>query len=278
MTLTSKEISVLQESGLKWGSCYKTVETDTNRSLECSVTLSKNCNGVFISGKECQSDSMFDSIKDSEGNWNAIPQPISSFSDIKPGDNKYDSIFIGIYTPSTISISNGINTSSSSDLNSYAIFLYPKPFYDRKPLEETEESFKTIGFKSLSDDTSFFNGRYNSFAGPKFGPPVNVDTNFIFGVESFFRDWYYPSIGELLFIHNQYMSNPKLRAPINSIFEKTKVVRSSTAFSLNTRAYPKLDHFNKYTFYSFDFEKRKIVYVGFYFHTLQFLIRSIPIN
>jgi len=275
MTLTSKEISILQESGLKWGSCYKTVETDTNRSIECSVTLSKNCDGVFLSGKDCQSDSMFNSIKDSDGNWNAIAQPISSFSDIKPGDNKYDSIFVGIYTPNTITVSNGINTSSSSDSNSYAIFLYPKPFYANKPVEVNE---KSDGLKTLSDDTSFFNGRYNSFAGPKFGPPVNVDTNFMFGVESFFRDWYYPSIGELIFIHNQYMSNPKLRAPINSIFEKTKVVRSSTAFSLNTRAYPELDNINKKSFYSFDFEKRKIVYVNFYIHTLQFLIRSIPIN
>jgi len=276
MTLTSKEISILQESGLKWGSCYKIVETDTNRSLECSVTLSKNCDGVFISGKDCQSDSMFNSIKDSGGNWNAIAQSISSFSDIKPGDNKYDSVFVGIYTPNTITVSNGINTSSSSDSNSYAIFLYPKPFYDTKPLELNEKV--ELGLKTLPDDTSFFNGRYNSFTGPKFGPPVNVDTNFIFGVESFFRDWYYPSIGELIFIHNQYMSNPKLRAPINSIFEKTKVVRSSTAFSLNTRAYPELDSINKKSFYSFDFEKRKIVYVNYYIYTLQFLIRSIPIN
>jgi len=276
MTLTSKEIAFLQQSGQNWGSCYTIIETSTNRFLGCSVTLDENCNGdgVFISGKDCQSDSTFDSIKDSEGNWNAIPQPISSFYDIKPGEKKYDSIFIGIYTPSTISVSNGINTSSSSDSNSYAILLYPKPFYDRKPPEPKET---LDGVKTLTDDTSFFNGRYNSFAGPKFGPPVNVDTNFIFGVKSFFRDWYYPSIAELIFIHNQYMSNPKLRAPINSILEETKVVRSSTAFSLNTRAYPKLDPINRNTFYSFDFEKNKIVYVGFYFQTLQFLIRSIPI-
>ena len=108
MTLSSNEIIALNDSGLEWGSCYDTIETNNTRYIDCSVKLYNRCDGIFISGKDCQSDGMFSSFKNSEGYWDSISLPISSFSNINPGDDKYNSIYIGTYIPSTITINNAL--------------------------------------------------------------------------------------------------------------------------------------------------------------------------
>lgn len=289
MTLTSNEIETLNDSGSNWGSCYYIVETNNSRYIECSVKLYDKCNGIFVQKKDCESDQMFSSIKDSDGYWNSVSLPASSFSDMDPGDNRYNSIYIGTYIPNTITLNNGIDTISTSDSNQYALFLYPAPFYDNIKPEVDVDFVKQVNiskklpadniafFKKLSTDTSFYNGQYNFRQANTFGPPVNVDTNFVFGVESFFRDWYYPSIGELKFIHNQYLNNQKLRVKINSILKKTKISRSSTTFITNSYAYPELEKINKRSLYGYDFEKGKLVYINCYIKTLQFLVRYIPL-
>ena len=211
MSLSFDDISYLNASGVSWGACYSYNE---NGGVDCSHKKEFSCSGYFQKGITCDTTLLSSFNKYETNFWIADKITTASLSGIQIGSDFQGGVYGGTYSPSNISFEDGISTISSSDTTVYAMIIYPN-------------ALKTKYLKpnrSLITNTSNFNGRLNLVMGNSTQPSLNFD--------NIFKDWYFPSIGELYYIKNLYAKNMKFRTKMKKSLKGKFNIPSSSVFNI----------------------------------------------
>ena len=211
MSLSLDDISYLNASGVSWGACYS---YNKNGSVDCSHKKEFSCGGYFQKGITCDTGLLSSFSKYETNFWIADKITTASLSGIQIGSDFQGGVYGGTYSPSNISFNDGISTISSSDTTVYAMIIYPN-------------ALKTKYLKpnrSLITNTSNFNGRLNLVMGNSTQPSLNFD--------NIFKDWYFPSIGELHYIKNIYVKNIKFRTKMKKSLKGKFNIPSSSVFNI----------------------------------------------
>jgi len=247
MSLNSTEIKILNESKLMWGSCYTTIDQDNEKYTSCKESIAYECSGYFEPQDPCSTFN-FSNLFKHDNNWQSYSMPGASFSNISIGSEFQGIIYAGNYTPSSFQISDQLKTYTSQDSNSYAIFVYS---------DLVSQSFDS--YNPLKKDTSAFSGSYNKFFGNKINSILNSSDYSDIGI--LWSDFCVPSLGELVFLKNQFNSITNFRAKLNSLLSGTNfILTSSTVFVGDTISYRQLKPFNQKFLYGIDLNSDTIPY------------------
>ncbi len=268
MTLLNSDIIELNNSAIEWGSCYDYTENENNRSQTCNITLKSNCLGLFVGSTGCFSNYIDSQFKNDTGKWQSSGISSSYFNSIPIGVNIWGSIFIGIYSPSGITLSDGLNTFSSSDSTQYALLINP-----------TVRSIRFADYikSELSPNTSIFSGEYNRNYGNRFDPEIN-NREIPIEFENIFLDWTIPSIVELKFLYKNYIKSFSLRNKLTSMFmNKNMIATSSSVFLADRSKYPNVKNINKKYLYGMRINTGNIEFVSPSILSNCLLVRSIPL-
>lgn len=265
MPLSASDILSLNDAQVAWGACYNYTENSDSRIPYCDVKLETNCYGLFTPKTDCVSGYIDSYIKNTQGNWQSTGVSSSVFSSLKLGATIWNSIYVGTYTPSGISFSDGLNVYSSSDSSQYAIIIYP-----------TTEPYILSENTSLSNKTSAFSGQYNRNEGNKFNPKINLPE--VFDNTNIFLDWTIPSIVELKFLHKKYLQSLSLRTKINSMLvNKNPIFTSSTVFNAERSRYPNVKDLTLKYLYGMGFPDGNIALVDPRLESNCLLVKTIPL-
>lgn len=216
MTLSNNDIDYLEFSGEPWGSCYS---YNKNGEPECSHALQNTCNDPsgFKLGVTCDTQSI-PQLNKYKNFWNPDPIPAAVLSGISVGDPFLWGVYVGIYIPANISVSNDINVMSSTDTKQYAMIVHKTPF----------EFTYLKDNRKLDPKASTHNGKFNLLLRNSSDVPHNIDNTF--------KAWSFASIGELEFFKLQYAKYIKLREMRNILKLADFNISSTSVFNMGPSA------------------------------------------